>query len=989
MARKLVGPLAFLGVFLAAQASWSQTTGTISGKITDSQTGQALPGAIVFIKGTSLGASTDLNGKYTITGVPAGIDTLRVSYVGYTARIIRVDVKPNASLTMNAKLVAVGVKSREVVVTAQASGQNAAINQQLSSQNIVNVVSAARIRQLPDANAAESVGRLPGIYLIRQGGEGAEVAIRGLQPKYNEVTIDGVQMAATGSPATINGNPTSSGTRAVDLSMISSSMLSGIEVYKTVTPDMDAAAIGGVVNFQIREAQRTPSGAPEISLTTQGGYDNLLSQYNDYKFTGSIGDRFLNDKFGILAQGVVERVNLTADNFGGSYYLGTKIFGIKNPVYLSSLNTSFVPSARRRYDAALTMDYRLPEGKIDFMNFFSRGITQTQTYSQDYNIYTGNDINFGVGNSPNTLNTLIDLLDYKQNTPLLNMHIRLSHSYSENIYPGSWRMTFSQGQAGINGIPPSANPIYIGKVAFSKINPDTLLFSGFNTSNSYSMQRNITGSIDFTKDLTFSNLVTAKLKFGGMYRYTYRNYTYADGTGTLYNPGNGDARAYIIQTIPHFQKYGLNPNGTDPLPLTLFEDNNFNYGNFLNGNYGMGPGTNSGLISQVIDTVVSFMRDKPGAVAADYSPDVYGSDANNYHGNEYESAGYIMATLNIGPKLTLIPGVRYQGLRTVYEASVYPNASAGIYYPNTWPHTDSTIAQFHGYWLPDMIVKYQPLSWLTVRAAYTNTLSYPDYSSIVPRIDIFASSVTWNNQLLRPSRSQNYDLGLSMYNNSVGLFTVDGFLKQIDNMIFNQGNIYITDPAVYGLPPDTKGASLSTDINDPYRVNVLGAELDWQTHFWYLPGFLNSLVLNVNYTHIFSGAKYPYVITITYNGYPPKPPVHLDTNYTDRLIDQPDNIVNLSLGYDYQGFSAVVSMIYQADVFSGTNFWPELRQTKAHFLSWDMTATQNLPWFGLQLYLNLSNINSANDITVIQGSGFPTSESDYGMTADLGLRWRL
>jgi len=989
MMKKFSAFFVLLAIALVPQVVLCAETGRISGKVVDAQTGDALPGANVLIEGTSLGAASDLNGRYAIDNVPAGSYTVRISYIGYKSTEEAVKVASGSNINLDIKLTAVGVTGKEVVVTAQASGQNAAINQQLSSTNITDVVSSARIQQLPDANAAESVGRLPGIYLIRQGGEGSQISIRGLQPKYNEVTIDGVEMASTGSQTTLNNNPTSSGDRSVDLSMISSNMLSSIQVYKTVTPDMDAAALGGVVNFQIREATKASSGAPDIELSVQGGYNNLQNAYNDYKVTGSLGNRFLDDKLGILVQGVVEKVNLTADGLGGSYYMPTPTYD--SPVYLSSLNLNFTPSIRDRYDGAVTIDYRLPQGKIDFMSFLSSGYTKTDNYSQNYDIKTGRDntISYGVGYSPNTLNTIMNILDFKQSTSLFDIDARVSHSYSENIYPGSWSMSFSQGSAGIIGIPGSENPITIAQTAAAKTNPEDLLFGGFSTSNSFSRQRDITGSVDLSKEVNLSDLVTATLKLGGKYRYTTRSYSYVDASGTLYNPGNSGSRAYIVQSMPWMEQYGMNPNGTTPFPITLFQDPNFSYGNFLDGNYAMGPGTNIGLISQVIDTIVSFNRGKPGAVAADYSPDVYGSDANNYHGNEYENGIYAMATVNIGPRLTIIPGVRYQGLRTAYEASDYPNSSAGIYYPNSWPHTDSTVTQYHGYWLPDMIVKYQPLSWLTVRGAYTSTLTYPDFSYIVPKIDIGATSVTWNNQALNPARSQNYDLALSAYNNAIGLFSVDGFLKQIDNMIFSQGGIYITDPSVYGLPANTKGEQLSTDINDPFRVNVWGTEVDWQTHFWYLPSFLSSLVLDVNYTHILSGAKYPYVLTVTYSGYPPKAPEHIDTSYTDRLIDQPDNIVNLSVGYDYQGFSAVVSMIYQANVFSNTDFWPQLRKNTSQYLRWDFTAKQSLPWFGLQLYLDLNDINSASDITVVRGSGFPSSESDYGMTADLGLRWSL
>ncbi len=145
--------------------------------------------------------------------------------------------------------------------------------------------------------------------------------------------------------------------------------------------------------------------------------------------------------------------------------------------------------------------------------------------------------------------------------------------------------------------------------------------------------------------------------------------------------------------------------------------------------------------------------------------------------------------------------------------------------------------------------------------------------------------------------------------------------------------------------------------------------------------------MNVNYTHIFSGAKYPFTMTER-GGFPPTIS-YVDTFYTDRLIDQPNDIVNLSIGYDYQGFSARVSMIYQANVYSGTSFWPQLRTHTATYARWDFSAKQKLPWYGLQLYADVNNLNGAADITVVQGTGFPTSEQSYGLTADLGLRWTL
>ena len=198
----------------------------IGGVVKDAQTGDPLPGANILFLGTGFGASTDINGTYTVQGVPSGSYTIRATYIGYNPKEIVVRIEEGVEVKQDFKLEAVGVQGEAVVITAQAVGQNQAINRQLTAPTIVNVVSAARIQELPDANAAESIGRLPGVSIIRNGGEGTQVVIRGLQPKYNNVTVDGVRMASS--------NPND---RSADLSMISPNMLEGIAYYKSLIPN--------------------------------------------------------------------------------------------------------------------------------------------------------------------------------------------------------------------------------------------------------------------------------------------------------------------------------------------------------------------------------------------------------------------------------------------------------------------------------------------------------------------------------------------------------------------------------------------------------------------------------------------------------------------------------------------------------------------------------------------------------------------------------
>jgi hypothetical protein len=193
--------ITILGILMLALAFTSNITPAAStgveGYVKDATTGEPLLGANVILVGTSLGAAADTHGKYVISNVPAGTYTIRVTYIGYRQKEAQITIVDGTTSKLDFELEPTSVEGNTVVVTAQATGQTNAINQQLSSNRIVNVVSAARIQELPDANVAESVGRLPGISVLRSGGEGNEVVIRGLAPKYNQILVNGIELSSS------------------------------------------------------------------------------------------------------------------------------------------------------------------------------------------------------------------------------------------------------------------------------------------------------------------------------------------------------------------------------------------------------------------------------------------------------------------------------------------------------------------------------------------------------------------------------------------------------------------------------------------------------------------------------------------------------------------------------------------------------------------------------------------------------------------------
>jgi TonB-dependent receptor len=950
----------------------SAANSSISGVVKDSKTGEALFGANVILVGTSMGAATDFDGRYTIPNVISGTYTIRASYIGYTGPEQQIIVKAESKIKMDFKLDPVGIEGDTVVVTAQAVGQKSAINQQLTSNQIVNVVSAAKIQELPDANAAESVGRLPGVSVLRNGGEGTHVVIRGMEPKYNSIQIDGVKMSASNSS-----------NRSTDLGMISSNMLDGIQVSKTVTADMDGDVLGGTVNFELHEAKTSTTGRPLMGLSLQGGYNNLsnaYNKYNNYKYIFNVEDRYFDDKLGVFAQVDLERKNLTSNEMGASY-------NHKGQDYVDyitvGVNLYNIPRDKRRYNGAVVLDYKLPEGKIKLSNFFSSGSTVYQNRAESFYISSNQHL-YSLGSYSSEQRIISNTLSLEHEIASFSVDAKLSHSYSETEAPDNWYVSFIQNSAGLNQFSnvASLDPRDVVKAANNNLETTNLM--SINTYNSFSKERSVNASLDIKRNLTFSDLVSAEIKFGGKYKYQKRSYDFEEfdnGAGPLYY---GGAKYVDDMITSHF---GIPVSGTN-IPMTYFLDPSYSYGEFLGGDYSMGASLNLAMIGEMVRLIKNNAANIAEVAPGAYGHDNYLSISSDYSGHEDLSAVYLMTTVKIGEEITVIPGIRYQNLSTTYTGPRgVANQSAYLHYD----YYDTTVTKSHGYWLPSVSVKYKPLDWFDIRLSYSNTLAYPDFGVMIPRINVstYSNYITYNNINLKPSQSKNYDVYLSFYNNTIGLFTAGAFMKEIRDLIYywekratgaDAQPYYPTELAT----PDSKTIyTIGSYINNSYLVKNVGIELDWQTHFWYLPEPLSGLVFSANYTHIFSKAQYPYLKVVSTD----RVVTYIDTSFTDRLYQQPNNIINLSLGYDYAKFSIRVSMLYQADIFTGASSWPQLRSSTLSYRRWDIAVKQELPWFGIQLFGNINNLNGAKDVSVIKVGGVPTSQQDYGMTADLGIKY--
>ncbi len=346
--------LLFLFFIIIFSAKFYAQSGDVTGTVLDASNNSPLWGTTIMIKGTSMGTNTNEKGFFQLLKVPAKKMTLIFSYIGYESDTVSVKVINAQTVNINIKMNPQSIKGKEVVVTAQLRGQESAINRQLTSNNIVNIVSADKIQELPDANVAESLGRLSGIAVERDAGEGSLIVVRGLSPQFTNIEINGEKIPAT-DPIT----------RSVDLSMISQDVLSSIEVFKAITPDQDGGTIGGTVNL-------ITMNAPDklrFDLRAQDGYGSLPNDYGQYKFDLSLSNRFFDKKLGVFVAGSIQRENRSSNDLTGDYISSGA--NLNPTVQVADINLQDDYQIRNRYSTGINLDYKLDNGTIWFHNFLS------------------------------------------------------------------------------------------------------------------------------------------------------------------------------------------------------------------------------------------------------------------------------------------------------------------------------------------------------------------------------------------------------------------------------------------------------------------------------------------------------------------------------------------------------------------------------------------------------------------------------------------
>jgi TonB-linked SusC/RagA family outer membrane protein len=292
-----------MSTFLIAQQ------GSVSGRVTDTDTGDPLVGANVIVVGTNLGAATDINGEYSISRVPAGAQRLNANYIGYASKSMNADIPTNGNAIGDFSLYVAALNLNEIVVT----GAGSAVEKSKIG-NSVGVVNMSSLEDAPINNFSDILqGREKGVVMLPNGGlngEGAQIRIRGTSTlsQSNEpvIYLDGVRLDNTMGASFGGGTPSR-------LDEINPDAIERIEILKGAAAASlygTQAANGIIQIFTKQGAISKPQFTAEVITSTSSFDEGRFKPNSGFARDQATADRmaglFSEAKSGLKPYEVVE-----------------------------------------------------------------------------------------------------------------------------------------------------------------------------------------------------------------------------------------------------------------------------------------------------------------------------------------------------------------------------------------------------------------------------------------------------------------------------------------------------------------------------------------------------------------------------------------------------------------------------------------------------------------------------------------------------------
>ncbi|HEX4861473.1 MAG TPA: TonB-dependent receptor, partial [Rhizomicrobium sp.] len=637
----------------------------------------------------------------------------------------------------------------------------------------------------------EALQRVPGVSLETDSGEGRFINIRGMDADLNGTTFDGVRLTAS-NPSTPQG-----GGRAVAFDAFPTEIVGGIEVIKSLTPDIDAEGLGGVVNMLPRTIPQDKSSFVEASAGTGietlrdspvwngsvtggmrfGPSDSIAailsySYDSDWRGIDDIEEDYFNfpaDKrfddlqlrryqYHRVRQGLGGGITWDVDNnttlYVRGFHAGYTEWANKHRLELDSLGDDAVQNADGSFSVPdATASQKFTDSKEEVTNDL---------------IYAGGHTTFGSGM----------LVDY-----------RASWTKGIDRFPYSYSFTFTDPNdiaLTYNNIADPSHPRFAVTDGTKLADPSLYPFDKGDNGPSVNWDEEFAGVVNFTMPLPLIGH-DGTFKFGGSVRARQRHAI--------------AAAADIADGAPGLSSFA---GGPDQI--------------YYDATYDIGPNVD-----------YKAMAGLPQGVPLE-DPSTFEND----HEDVY--AGYAQYSTTV-EGLDLLGGVRVENTNATYRANAI-DGNGNLIGPslNKQDYTDV---------FPDVNAKYQLMDDLVLRAAFSTSIARPGFNQITAAktLDFDNNVVSQGNPSLKPTTADNYDLTAEYYLPNGGIASGGLFYKSFTDYIIPTVTFVNSYPGFTGKVEIDSFSNIGA-------AHAQGVELNYIQQFQFLPDPIDGLGFEGNVTFV-------------------------------------------------------------------------------------------------------------------------------------------
>jgi outer membrane receptor protein involved in Fe transport len=719
-----------LSSFLSAFAI---DNGKVTGKVTDQKTGEALIGVTVIVQGTSTGAVTDVEGRYTLNLAP-GTYTLEFKYMGYQTKAVS-DVVIKAGAPTELPVIMDEPKSKELKeVVIKGSFRQETINAlYVAQKNNVAVssgISAEQIKASPDKNTGEVLKRVSGASIQ----DNKFVVVRGLTDRYNNATMNNVLLPSTEPDR-----------KSFSFDIIPSGLIDNMVINKTATPDKPGDFAGGLIQVNTRDFPEEKFVTASIGMSV-----NTLSTFKDAQSgMRSSGDYWT---FGNSTRKLPSGVPATAEDFNN---VSGKAQDDLNKSFNNNWKinkTTVAPGTSLQLTAGNTKYYG--ERKLGYI--FS--ITQNHTERNEFAERNDYDIDNHVYKRHN-----IDTSNKYSST--LGAVANIAYSYKNNKI--SFKNLYNRildNNTVLRQVATDPNPPfhYLSQSYLLNLVQRYILSSTLQGEHGLGNNRRLEWMLNYSNtnrqepDIRISN--------------------YTDSHAIINQPVNGgSSRGYfkvnddIFNGGASYQFPLLKDNKDHSLKIGAFEQYRKRFSSYRPLSYQSASGfPYDKLTAKPYELFSNENLGSDGIYLLDNT-----SPSGIYDAHSNLTAGYFMFDNFITKQLRVIWGLRYES----YNQQLKPKTSVG----SGSYTTDTTYSSF----LPSANFVYALNDKSNLRLSYSNTVARPEFREIAAFsfFDFQNTAAVFGNPKLKQTRISNIDLRYELYPGAGETFAVAVFYKKFKNPI--------------------------------------------------------------------------------------------------------------------------------------------------------------------------------------------------------------